>query len=217
MTTPAPTENQFKELSRYQMFAPAPGVENVRARLSWSSWMGNPRITVFTNVPNDKDKGMLRAPMDPETFGILMLLLEEVIRGEPGNSRYIENFTREKTDDGSIGKMIKLSETWVGKDKDGMIWISVKAEDRPVIVFKYTVSNFHKIFKGNGEAFDAPFASSIQARSTVDGLRRIFGNLSGEIKPPYDPNAPRNGNNKNSKFKKFEKKDDFGDLDDISF
>lgn len=213
-------EHQFREIPRLSLWTDTPGIDKEdksikfkRSRLSWSSFMGNPRITVNTNVPNDTDKGMIRAPMDISIFNMLKTMAEEVMRGEPGTVRRIENYTRDKDADGKYGEKYKLSETVIGKDKEGRMVLSVQAPDRPVIYFHFTVSDYHKLLKGNGEAFTMSEASVLKARADFDTLKEIFiihakEAADKEMETPRTPNA---------RFKKPETKNDFSDLDDITF
>ena len=59
---------EFKQLEKFTLVTKAPGADGKNSLLLWSSYRGNPRITVFTGVPNDTGKGVLHAAMNPETF-----------------------------------------------------------------------------------------------------------------------------------------------------
>ena len=73
MTTPQETPVfQFKQLEKFVMYTNAPGVEGKRSSLHWSTYRGNPRISVFTGVPNDIGKGVINAAMNPETYLIFL-------------------------------------------------------------------------------------------------------------------------------------------------
>lgn len=212
---------QFKELDKFGMFTDAPGVQGRRSRLVWSSYRGNPRISVFTSVPDDTNKGVLSAPMNPETFDILMGFLENVSNGAPGRSFYIKNMTRPRQEEGSktIPEKIHVSDTWVGKDKDGIVWISVRAPNRPVIAFQFLVSDFHALFKGNNEPFTPAEASVLQAHAVMNGLKQVFGAHAAELRPPYDPEAAKAkrggaGSGNGYKAKPAGAKTSFSDLDD---
>lgn len=219
MTTPVPQEHQFKEFEHFSMFAASPGLENIRARLAWSSFRGNPRITVFTGHKDEKQKSVvLHAPMDPDTFGVLMIYLEEMCRAEPGTFKYINNFTREKMEEGSdkLGAVIPKSDTYVGKDKEGYMWISVRVPNSPECVFRFTPSMFHKFRKGNNEEVSPAELSVYLARSRAANLREAFGPHMAILKPPYDPNAPKPQRGKFPNKGQTAKKD-YADLDDIMF
>lgn len=193
MSTETEQTFQFKELDKFAMFTDAPGVQNRRSRLQWSSYRGNPRIAVFTGVPDDTNKGVITAPMNPETAMILFDLLDDLRLGAPDRKYKVENYTLPKAEEGEkrSSEKIHLSDTWIGKDKEGVLWISVRAPNRPTIVFKFTVSDFHKLFKGNGEQLTEAEASCLQAKAVVENLRAIFQVHSAELRPPFDAEAAK--------------------------
>lgn len=204
--TPELFEHQFKEFEKFSMFTPAPGVPNRRSRLVWSSYRGNPRITVFTGVPDDLEKGVLRAPMNPETFNSLMDKLESLIAA-PNETRYIlDNFTAPKKEDGTTDmfseQRIKVSETWIGKDKNGVIWISVRAENRPSIVFKFIMSDFHKWRNGDGSEFTEAQSSAAQCLGSIYGVKAAMAVHAAILKPPYDPEAKNTKGGQKTPYKK---------------
>lgn len=199
-------EHQFKEFEKFSMFTPAPGVPNRRSRLVWSSYRGNPRITVFTGVPDDLEKGVLRAPMNPETFNSLMDKLDSLITA-PVDTRYIlDNLTAPKKEDGTTDmfseQRIKISETWIGKDKNGIIWISIRAENRPSIVFKFTLSDFHKWRNGDGTDFSDAESSAAQVLGVTYGVKKGMAVHAALLKPPYDPEAKKAGPGGKTPYKK---------------
>lgn len=183
---PTVPEHQFKELDKFVMFAPAPGVDNRRSRLQWSSYRGNPRISVFTSVPNDTNKGVISAPMNPETFFGLLHLLEKIATNPAGTIEFtVDCDTLERTADGSQGRRILLSTILVGRDDEGVVYIQVKADNRPEIRFYFKISDFHRFKKGDGTPFSDREASSLQALAAVQCLRMVFGQHVGELRAPY--------------------------------
>lgn len=193
----------FKDLEKFGMFTDAPGVQGRRSRLVLGAYRGNPRFTVFTGIPDDLEKGVIRAPMSPEVFLILMQMLKKIVESPPGTKEYMENYTNARVEEGqqrpNPPERIYLSTTWIGKDKEGVVWISVRTKDanRPTIVFKFTISDFHKLFKGNGEAYTEAEASCLQALAWMHGATKAMEQYMGQEKPPYDPDAPRPGRNGN--------------------
>lgn len=184
-------QHQFKELDKFQLFAEAPGAPGKRSRLTYSSYRGNPRITVFTNVPNDTGKGILHSAMNPETFLIFLDLLEKLAR-DPKEDKYkIDCSTILKSAEGEERSTEKtlLSELYFGRDANGVIWISVISANRPKIKFEYKVSDFHKIHHGDGRPFTETELSSVQVLATVRALREVLIPHMGELKAPYVPNS----------------------------
>lgn len=108
----------------------------------------NPRIDVYTGIPNDVDRGRISAPMDPVTFMTLMGLIESIARGENDVVKKITNYT------GRPEEKRVISTTYVGKDKNGCVFISVTAKDRPKVKFKFLPSAYHVFMDKDGTIMD---------------------------------------------------------------
>ena len=183
----------FKELEKFQMYTPAPGAQGKRSALRYSSYRGNPRLSLFTNVPNDSNRGMLNAAMNPETFLIFLDLLEKIAR-DPGPGKYkIDCMTTPRAPEGAERSTEKIlgAELYFGRDENGIVWISVTAPNRPRIKFEYRLSEFHKVYKGDGTALTESEGSTLQALATVLALREVFLTHMGELRPPYVPNGTK--------------------------
>jgi hypothetical protein len=180
------TNLPFNELARYAMFAPVPGVEGgKKARLVWVVRDNNPRITVYTNVQGDSAYGIINAGLTPEILYVLLDLLEEVIKGEKGEKRVIECLTSPKQEDGSYGPKQPTSSVWVGKDANGVVWISVVSanQDRPKIKFEFKVYEYYRLLKSDGVPITEAESSELWALASVRALRLIFANLTSGFRP----------------------------------
>ena len=119
-----------------------------------------------------------------------MELLERVTH-DPKESKYkIECYTtlRKEGNERSNERILK-SELYFGRDTNGVIWISVVAPNRPKIKFEYRISDFHKIFKGDGSQLSEAESSTLQATATIRALRGVMTTYMGELRPPYTPNT----------------------------
>lgn len=178
------------DINNFQMFTPAPGVEGKFSRLVWGMLKGkninNPRLTVFTGVPSDGSKsyGMITAAMNMETLFILFKLLEKVILGDNNTKELVECYTKPWNKDGPRGDKVLNSTIMVGKDKEGLVWISVVAESRPKIKFTFSVSDWHRILKSDGTSYSPSECSVLQALGTLEALKRIYENLSSGYREP---------------------------------
>ena len=179
------TPIRINEILRFSMFTDAPGVEGKRSRLAWSVRDGNPRVTVYTNIPTDTiQKGVLSAPMNPETFFIFLDLFEKVALGDNGIKYKIDCYTSFRKEDGTYTDKTLQSELWFGKDDQGVIWISVNAPSRPKIKFDFKVYDYHKIYKGDGTQISESEASALQALAVIKAMRNIYVPLVGALKQP---------------------------------
>jgi len=176
---------KINELNKFNIFTECPGNPGKRSKLVWSIRDGAPRVTVYTNDPNDKvSYGIISAPMNPETFFIFLDSFEKIAKGSETNIKVkIDCFTSKRNPDGtSTNEKILLSELWFGKDEKGIIWISIVAQNRPKIRFDFTVSDWHKFYKPDGGQMSAHEASMLQAIATVNAIRNIYYQLVNDFK-----------------------------------
>lgn len=175
---------RIQELNRYSMFTNAPGAEGKRSRLAFSIRDNNPRITVYTNVPTDTvSYGIIAAPMNPETFFVMLDLLKKIAVGENGNKHKIDCFTQYKDKEGKLQDRTLLSEVLIGKDDNGIVWISVVSGSRPKIKFEFRISDFHKLYKADGHQFSESESSVLEALAKVKALESIYYRLTGDLRP----------------------------------
>lgn len=130
-----------------------------------------PRIDVYTGVPNDADGGRISAPMDTLVWGVFLTLLEEIADGPNDTQKQIVNRT------GHPSEMVELSTTYIGKDNDGRVYLSIVALDRPRIKFVLRPSNYHSLGNKEGEPLSEAETSVKMAKSVV----RIFEGLVNNV------------------------------------
>lgn len=185
-----PREKNILDNRKLSLSAPVPGVQGKFAALVWSlEKQESPRITVYTNDPNDtKDYGMIKAPMDLATFMMLMALINKAIDAEPGFRDKVDNLNYIYPNGKKSEQPVLISETWVGKDKDGVMWILVSAKDRPKVKFEFQPSWFHVLVHGDGTVYSKAEASVLFARSYTRMLELLMTHLA-VIK--YKPPEPR--------------------------
>ena len=138
----------------------------------------NPRLTVYTNDPNDTaDYGKIVAALDTPMFNALLEMLQEVIN-TPGtiklglrNKNYIyPKGQRSETP-------VVVSDVLVGRDETGVIWIAVTARNRPMINFQFINPEFHMFIDGDGNAMDKAKASNFTARAYLRLLSQMVNTL----------------------------------------
>ena len=173
--TPKPTINEFQA---FMMYATPTNGSTRSPKLSFGIRDGKPRITVYTNVPEDSDKfyGIINAPMDAMTFTTVMTLLSDIAVGPNDTKQRIDNFTSRRQEDGSYGDKILLSSTMIGKDASGIVWISVISDDdtRPKIKFEFTLSDYHKLVKSDGTPYSKAEASVLVTRGLTENLPKMI-------------------------------------------
>lgn len=219
-------QQEFKNLSRFVMYALEPGGSGKKSSLRWSIYGTNPRITINTNNEADKNVnyGMINAGMDPVTFFLLLDLLEKIAKDDTKpNKMKLDCLTTSKTDDGGRTQPFLNSEVWIGKDDEGICWISVVAKDRPKIKFNFTMSDYHKLHKATGGPFTESEISCMLAIATANALKEIYirADMCGVVitsasKEKRDTSLSTGDKTKSSGDSKKSNYNDFEDMNDIA-
>jgi hypothetical protein len=175
-----PREKNALDHPKLNLTAPTPGHQGKFSRLVWGFHANNPRITVYTNDPNDQNTnyGKIAANMDTPTMFALVGLLNEIIDGPADKKVKIENKNFIFPGGKRSERPVLVSETWIGKDKDEVIWISVAAKDRPRIKFEFQPGDFHHFVHGDGTPFTKAEASKLWARGYVRILENLLPTLA---------------------------------------
>lgn len=171
------------------------------ASLIWGLYSNNPRLTVYTNVEGDRDNGRMSANLDTRTFYSLLILLKRAIEfkatAEVPDFKVKVNNQRPnfKPGGGRPDGNVDESELWVGKDKEGVIFLAVTAYNRPKIKFPFIPSEYHQFFHGSGEQFSKSEASALSAEAYLELLKPMVAMLQvTEWKDPDEGKERRGGN-----------------------
>lgn len=168
--------------NKLNLSAECPTAAGKYSKLLWGFHNNNPRITVYTGDPSEStDKtnyGRIIANLDLPILYSFFELLERSITEENGFKAKIENknftFYGGKRSDAPV----VVSELWVGKDKEGVVWMSVVMKDRPMIKFSLVPSTYHNLYHGDGTAFTKSEASVCFAKGYSYLLKQIYAQLS---------------------------------------
>lgn len=168
-------------LSNPKLFLHATNDEGTEARYLVSLVNNNPRISVFTNIKSDQtpenSNGRLNANLDLPTFYLFLDLIEEIANGPSDTKSYIENYGHRTVEGVREERQQLLSELWVGKDSNGIVWSSVTMPGRPNIKFEFKISGYHRLFK-NGQPISKDAESKAVALSMVKVFRDITANVA---------------------------------------
>jgi hypothetical protein len=169
------------DIDRLILFGPHPDNPSIRSKMVWASRNGHPRVTVYTNHPQEQGlKGILNAPMDALTFKIFARKFREVCLTEGEQKGNKVDCLGSAFDD--QGKRIPnekrlVGELWFGKDANGIVWLSLVAPDRPRVKFELRLSEWHKIYF-NGQPLTEAEASKQQGLSYVETLVECFSDIT---------------------------------------
>jgi hypothetical protein len=169
--------------NKLNLVTKCPTASDKDSKLVWGFYSNNPRITVYTGDPSENgvekyNYGRIVANLDIPTVFVLFTKLEEAITAENGFKDKVENknftFYGGKRSDAPVVQ----SEVWFGKDKDGIIWLSVTAKERPVIKFPIVPSDFHNFYHGDGTQYTKAEASQACAKGYLGFLKMLYANIA---------------------------------------
>lgn len=134
-------------------------------------------LDVYTNVPNDKNNGNIRAAMDHLSFGAFLELFDAVLKSPADTAYKIVNknhtfFEGKRSEEPRV-----VSTTILGRDKEGVMFIALVAKDRPYLKFDFLGTSYHSIIGPDGQPLSKAEASNFFAR----GWRRTINNLTGGV------------------------------------
>ena len=172
------------QLDKLSLYAVVDTETKRHARLTWAIRNGYPRLIVYTNhleygASNLRD-AIIAAPMDIVTFNAFLDIFSKVIDGEKDKKYKIDCFNyvwknNQRTDEKRL-----VSSVIVGKDKEGVIWLSVITEDKPKIKFSIILSDFHMFYKTHGDDLKKDEASHIAAKAYLRIVKSVFDKLIGD-------------------------------------
>lgn len=169
--------------NKLNLVTKCPTASDKDSKLVWGFYNNSPRITVYTGDPSEQgversNYGRIVANLDIPTLYVLFTKLEEAITAENGFKDKVENknftFYGGKRSDAPVVQ----SEVWFGKDKEGLIWISVTAKERPVIKFPICPSDYHNFYHGDGTPYSKAEASQACAKGYLGFLKMLYANLA---------------------------------------
>lgn len=131
-------------------------------------------LDVYTNVPNDKNNGNIRAAMDHLTFGAFLELFDQVLKSPADTAYKMVNknhtfFEGKRSEEPRV-----VSTTILGRDKEGVMFIALVAKDRPYLKFDFLGTTYHTLIGADGQPMSKADASGFFAR----GWRRTIGGLA---------------------------------------
>lgn len=202
MNQPAPKPKDITASSNLRLSAPCPSARGKWSKLSFSQWMGNPRIEVMTEDPNDQgnNRGRITAKMDLITFQMILNLVRTLCTNPEETKWKIELKKPGKFQQGQPpAEAIHEASVIVGRDAEGVIFISVKDElisGRPVVKFPFAMTNrFTRLVRSNGEPPTASELSIQAARAWCDASEKIMAQVC--VDRYEHPQPPGGGYNRN--------------------
>lgn len=118
-----------------------------KPRLIFSFRDGNPRFVVYTGKTGVE--GIINFPSDYPTMVGIINLLKDIAKGEPGEKYAVDSSTVVYSNDKPTNEKRVVSTLYIGKSKEGLVYLSVISEGKPKLVFTVKTSPFHSFRDGN--------------------------------------------------------------------
>lgn len=167
------------------------------------------RFRVWTNVDSDKDRnrGVITGDMDPVSFSGWLadmrrnILYRDEAKGEYSNHIVINRPAGKNDSDQkrAVDGVVPSSDLWYGVDKDGMVWVSLTAYNRPAIKFPLCFTKFTHLKHKTGEMVAMREASSLYSDGWLAAVERQFHLvLHANFQPAQPASAGGNSYQRNS-------------------
>lgn len=178
---------------------PNPAVKGGRwATLRFDIFRNNPRIVVDTmdEALRNKDMGFgrIQHTMDPLLFNMFMEQVLRICQHEGEYKEKVEGLGHSYVNGQKSQEITPQTDLWVGKDKDGVVYISViaKKEGFPVIKFPFGPADrrFVKYYHADGSEFTKAEISVLAARGYARLLTQV---MNAELVRLYEPPQPPAG------------------------
>jgi len=209
MANAFPNARKQNVLNEFKLRFTCPPLENAVVRydrkqeptMSISIVDNQPRLTVYTNVEGDRDNGRIEGNMDTYTFYAFLEALKMVADDEEFKGAItIDNLGYFFGASGKSDKPGVKSQTVIGRDSDGCVFVSLISGKRPKAKFVLNPSEWHS-WSRNGEKLSRSEMSSIYAKGQVNVISKLVARVLGDefisyqdIKARKDANRANRGN-----------------------
>jgi hypothetical protein len=171
--------NILDVMSNWLFTDPVPGASkrpNFRVKV-----MGNvPRISVKTNVENDKQFGKIDFQTDLATWGTIIALALDMAEGRDDSEGYNWDYKDDFLAGKKLDREMILSTLQIGRDREsGRIYISVLSSDksRPRIQFWFGPTKYHDIRHRDGSPLSPKKLSESFARGFLKPISELVTHL----------------------------------------
>jgi hypothetical protein len=149
-------------------------------KLTWAIRKGFPRIIVYTN---SGDPGVpvrdtiINAPMNHINFNIFIDIFKKAIKAKPGEKFKMDCLNAKWEDGKTTNEKYLQGSIIIGKDKEGIIWISVVEENKPKIKFEILGSDWHRYYNTDGSQATKTEVSVMTAIGLCKAIENTMGKL----------------------------------------
>lgn len=195
-----PTPREKTVLDNPKLKLTADKLPNGESRPSFSLyWIGNnPRIDVWTGVPNEKDNGRIRATLDDVWVRVFLNKIVELCNpSAPNDSAFIiecKNHTWQNNKRSQ--EPVVESRIVAGRDKDGRVYVSVLSADpqRSKVRFLFGNTYYNTLSFKNQKLTDAEISWAV-AQAWVNNVTTYYGIVAAQNYAHKTADGSKGGNN----------------------
>lgn len=181
--------------------------------LHWGVRMGFPRITVIPERIEEGDnynEKIITAPFNVPTLHLLLEYMGEIVNGENGQYKSIECRNVKYVNGERTTETYVQSTVIVGKDKDGINFITLVTNDKKKVKFSILPNpRWYRIYYNGTEVTDKAEISRVFGRAYIKAIRQAYDQerLEENIRIS-EADRPANGSNYGRPFVKKDVKKD---------
>ena len=146
-----------------------------RPRLVFSFRDGNPRITVYTGQKSPN--GVISFPCDVPHMVTILNYIKDIASAEPSSKITVDSLTTKYVDNKPTNDTELVSTLHIGKSKEGIVYLSVIAENKPKMVFSIKPSKFHVFRDAEKNVIPDNVISCKMATKIADLLLGLIANV----------------------------------------
>ena len=166
-----------------------------KARMVFGFRDGNPRITVYTG--NTGAESIISFPADIPHMVTIMNYIKDIAVAEPGKKISVESKTSVYENNKPTTEKKVVSTLYIGKSKEGLVYLSVISENKPKYIFTIKTSPYHT-FRDNEKN---PIPESMISQRMAIGIADLMLNTISNILVQYTNDEYKTGARKLGQIK----------------
>lgn len=163
---------KYYDVARLVIWGDDDDDNNRKARLVFGFRDGNPRITVYTGGTGAE--GMISFPSDAPTMVTILNYLKDIAKSEPGTKMSFDSMTTLYENNKPTKEKKVLSTLYIGKSKEGLVYLSLISENRPKLIFTITTSPYHAFRDAEKNNIPESKVSEVMAMGIADTALNVI-------------------------------------------
>jgi hypothetical protein len=148
---------------------------NRKPRLVFGFRDGNPRITVYTGQQGNDS--VISFPSDSPTMISILTYMKDIAKSAPGTKILVESLTLVYENNRPTKEKKVISTLYIGKSKEGLVYLSVISENKPKLIFTIKPSTYHTFKDGDKANIEDSKISELMTIGIADTMLNIIGQI----------------------------------------